>query len=252
MRKTSEDCLTRLSVLVVRIKRLNEFDTVVKLVELGNDKPRRIMDTVKFIRWPTLRAFKFTVGVCMLHNSKTAGLIYSAVNFLGGQYSILGGYPRDLYFSKTPNDLDIFVYQMPLSKTLQLVNALSGLCQNVKFNVFDDGYTTSDFAYGTLNIGDIDVVICKPDVILEQQILDGFDYNLNQFKFDCNKIVSQPSIFVGKDMYVLTPIDDRTASLPDRKDKMIHYAESVNWCTKEAKICLGKTTQQQTKNPLET
>lgn len=122
-----------------------------------------------------------------------ANIIMEAFSEAGLSAGIVGGYARDTFFGVAPKDLDICVAVN--SVTDDEVEALLDRVQqvlwsNTRFAGFDPDYTVcgmyndhaSDRACGVLQFKDygIDVIFYR-DCSNVQEIIDAFDFNINQF-----------------------------------------------------------------------
>jgi hypothetical protein len=107
---------------------------------------------------------------------------------------VAGGYPRDLAFGEIPKDMDIFV--VDFNSVLDLCDSL-----NIRYTLFENYESTGETnRFGrVLKIGDVDIIECATHIEHPiNQVLDLFDYNINQW---C--LINDKPVFVGQNFGTL-------------------------------------------------
>jgi len=126
----------------------------------------------------------------MLHEQESVLTLLRRMTDFGLEFSILGGYPRDMFFQRDPNDLDVCVFNFDESDECKfMLNQLVRYLQDN--NIFTAEYMTEadDNPYDderiycvlktTLNV---DIIVWGGIYQTKEHVLAEFDYNLNQFE----------------------------------------------------------------------
>lgn len=166
-----------------------------------------------------------------LHKDTTVILVIRKLEQLGFQFSILGGYPRDLAAGRTPKDMDICVYS--INTRGDMYNLRAWLEESL---LLKDTYEESSAsASGDRNVQDVYTLTCGIDIIFwkcdtEREVLDGFDFNINQYKLvDLHEETGIE--FLGDSMGDLVPIRELSELSSARVDHMIDIAKQIGWQT---------------------
>jgi len=162
---------------------------------------------------------------------------------VGCKYTVAGGFARDLYFGVTPKDVDIIIYKNPqhgagLFSYEELPESISSYIEDVldvpncytclayHLQEGNTNQTTSDR---------LDMVFKMPgtgvDVIFynkcdtEQDVVDNFDCNLNQFGYDRKM---DNSFYIGRSslaQFRLVREDASDARIDYMLNKYMNYAQ---------------------------
>lgn len=166
-----------------------------------------------------------------LHKDTTVVLVLRKLQQIGLQYSILGGYPRDLAAGRKPKDMDICVYGQAAQ---EVVHELRNWLDYAE--ILQDAYEESTAsASGDKNVQDVYTLKCNVDIIFwkcqtEREVLDGFDFNINQYKLV--DLHGETGIeFLGDSMGELVPIRELSELSSARVDHMIGIAKQIGWQT---------------------
>ena len=92
---------------------------------------------------------------------------------------IAGGYARDKYYNRTPRDLDIAVYGPQVDELFKTI-----IGQEFPDSwVVHTSYADQGAIHGVIKHGNVDFIFHK-DALSEQDVVNKFDCNLNQFILD--------------------------------------------------------------------
>lgn len=127
-------------------------------------------------------------------NTELAHVLLEALRAAGYQAGVCGGYARDTFFGVEPKDMDIVVCvgnpadEDAISRVNNIIeNLLFEACYKNKlyvarqcFGMYNDH--ASDRACGVIKYPDdgIDVILYRECATMED-VIDAFDFNLNQF-----------------------------------------------------------------------
>ena len=149
---------------------------------------------------------------------------------------IAGGYARDIFFSKTPRDLDIALtdfqsegeIEAALDMIVRFLNARDSL-DRVYSESSHPNYSFKGIyaVIKTKFVTDMDLIFWKPGWSLQRVLLAGFDYNMNQFYFPDG--AEQP-VFAGdtEAAGVLMPLPGAEITY-GRKERMEERAKLIGW-----------------------
>lgn len=136
------------------------------------------------------------------HEDQRVKNLLSYMNDLGFDFEVLGGYPRDLHFGRTPRDMDVCCFNNKPDTVLwnsRFIKLKSYLVDNdlykSDFSVNSD--YPSDRIYGGIRtVVDVDIIFWLENFTSAEEILGWFDYNINQFRLvrdeDTGVVVGQP------------------------------------------------------------
>jgi len=121
---------------------------------------------------------------------------------LGFNFEVLGGYPRDLFFGRTPRDMDICCWNIKPA-SMEWDKMYSRLLTYLQVNgLFKSEFTVnseypSDRIYGGLRtVVNVDIIFWMENFTSPEAILGWFDYNINQFRLvrdeDTGIVIGQP------------------------------------------------------------
>lgn len=166
-----------------------------------------------------------------LHTDTTVILVIRKLEQLGFQFSILGGYPRDLAAGRTPKDMDICVYS--INTRGDMYKLREWLKESL---ILKDAYEESSAsASGDRNVQDVYTLTCGVDIIFwkcntEREVLDGFDFNINQYKLvnTCGETCVE---FHGESMGELKPVRELSELSSVRVEHIIDIAKQIGWQT---------------------
>jgi hypothetical protein len=122
----------------------------------------------------------------LLENSQN---IRKFLTELGISYKIAGGYARDKFFNRTPRDLDIVIFNLSEARISSKFYGILAYCDmtgvTAKHSIqSEDSEYHSDRVFGVITLfGGIDLIFWNSGFETIQQVMDGFDYNLNQFTY---------------------------------------------------------------------
>lgn len=152
------------------------------------------------------------------------------IKALGMDCAILGGYARDLYYRKEPKDMDICIFGP--NATPEKFKELKAMLGDLVLHGSGEEDPSCSGVESVINVlqlsGKVDIIMWDGKMFHDvKDVLDGFDYNMNQFM-----MVDMKPIFVGKNKGVLTQL--RSERLTDvRIEKMINKAKFLGWDTTE-------------------
>lgn len=190
----------------------------------------------------------------MIHETEKCKNILDILKMFTPQVAIAGGYPRDLLLGREPKDLDIIVADLN-DFGLELVHAALKDIGCV-LEIFSDNPPS---AKGNPRVKavikaaeDIDIIFWDNSFKTIQDIVNNFDFNINQFVLDLRW--EHPSYFLGDiaDYGKLVQIrESEFAVSQKRKLKVIKIAEELNWSTEECQNKMNnQPTQPQMPKPL--
>lgn len=167
-----------------------------------------------------------------MNGIKTACVVMEIIRKLGIDCAIAGGAVRDSYFGKEPKDIDIVVWNCTTqAQALALQNELTALgfvYNNVKAESLDPEYKDCRCA-GVWEFGtSFDVILYGSSYTTEEQVMEAFDFNINQFVSSDGKEMRQ-YIQDGHKDGVLSQLRETVSK--QRTAKIVAYAQSVGWDT---------------------
>lgn len=155
---------------------------------------------------------------------KIANNVQHLLKDSGVEYAILGGYPRDKAYGRLPKDVDFFVYNTEEDTSEQLIRRIQLMYTAATVELAYEG-DDANFVYAVVQIGkDCDIVIYKKEFETAQDILDVFDFNINQWQ-----LVDGIPVFKGQDESTLVQLKSNGALTHSRKLKMQRLALELNW-----------------------
>jgi len=107
---------------------------------------------------------------------------------LGFDFEVLGGYPRDLHFGRTPRDMDVCCWNCKPETVLwrnRYVKLLTYLQETglYKSDFAVNSEYPSDRIFGGLRTTvNVDIIFWVENFNSAEAILGWFDYNINQFR----------------------------------------------------------------------
>lgn len=125
----------------------------------------------------------------MLHEEQLIQQLFRRLNSYLFDFAVLGGYPRDMHYSRQPKDLDICVYNYHPNDIaeIKLTDMLHNwLTRNgIKVKVYAENASASGddrvYTVWTLDIG-VDIIFWNEKT--KYEVLQNFDFNINQFELD--------------------------------------------------------------------
>lgn len=169
-----------------------------------------------------------------MNGIKVACDVMELIRRLGIDCAIAGGAVRDSYFGVEARDIDIVVWNCTnQEQALALQNELTALgfvCNNTKADSLDPNYKDCRCAgvweYGT----SFDVILYGQEYTTLEQVMEAFDFNINQFISTDGKEMRQ-YIQEGHKSGVLSQLRETVSK--ERTAKIVAYAKSVGWDTTE-------------------
>ncbi len=173
----------------------------------------------------------------MNEQRKQAHQVCAMLEAFGFNVMVSGGYPRDLFYGETPKDVDIAVYNIG-DKTTELATITevfrkAGWLTHEFLNAPSLSEPSEKHIFTVLKLEhDVDVICFNPDITTEREVLDTYDYNINQFVATWQDLIYDlpPGIlFKGEDGGVLRRLNDSDTIRETRAQKMEDYANRVGW-----------------------
>ena len=157
---------------------------------------------------------------------------------IGFEFSILGGYPRDVFYNKQPRDLDVCIYNIGTGTDsfIQIMNELTffladeGLFQSEHYSDQNPQYDDERIYCVIKTKLDVDLIFWGDAYCTQDSVLYEFDYNLNQFELRLNLDNGMNAMPVPhcENYGILTQL--RGYDVPaTRKERMEALAESYSW-----------------------
>lgn len=177
----------------------------------------------------------------MIHKSNEFNAIMALASEFGLTNVIAGGYPRDLALGRTPKDLDICVYNITQNTWDEFKSQvyLYDLVEE-EIDVNPPSSTGDNRVTDVLKIkGNIDIVLWNDSFEYMKDVVDNFDFNINQWilSFPCDYNgepydVEPTPVFIGdfKLYGKLTQIFATGFFVSDcRRAKIENLAKEFNW-----------------------
>ena len=148
----------------------------------------------------------------------------------GLEWAILGGYARDIHHGKEPKDLDIIIYNTDYISN----GTMSDLREHFKDLVSKDhSKKPSSCSSGrireviTLEVDgmQVDLIFWHPRFKTVDDVVNNFDYNINQYHFDPSNHVT---VFLGENEGVVTRITKEPLK-PERNLRIAEIAVGMGW-----------------------
>lgn len=157
--------------------------------------------------------------------------IYLQVQARTDNCMIAGGYARDLKFSRPARDMDIIVYGtpayyatvVPLMRYLQNAGLLD---EESTSECYDEYEALSYRLLGVLKTTcNVDIIFWGDDYKTEQDVIDTFDYNINQFVLRTSLDGTMPTAeYLGKNYGALQQVRDDGITAKRKK-----HVEDIAW-----------------------
>ena len=122
------------------------------------------------------------------HNNQQVKDLLSYMKDLGFAFEVLGGYPRDLYFGRTPRDMDVCCWNSKPDTVLWNDKFMKLKAYLVDNSLYNSDFSVkneypSDRIYGYIRtVIDVDIIFWVENFTSAEAILGWFDYNINQFR----------------------------------------------------------------------
>lgn len=157
-------------------------------------------------------------------------VILDTLRATGFQCAIVGGYPRDHYFGRTPKDADIVVYGLndtSYDLVYQWERVMSGCNMLLDIELAESSMTEAIRVQEVFKLsGNIDVIFMKPDYDTLTKVLESFDHNICQFVLRDDNVPE----FVGSNFGVLTCNEERADPITTKRRAHIQsIAKEVGW-----------------------
>ena len=113
---------------------------------------------------------------------------------MGVNYCVAGGYARDMYFGRTPRDADVWLIGAEQHQLDQLDEFAIYYCwERIGGNYCEDsGDRNIDAVY---KAGKVDLIVCSTEVQSLRDVMQSFDYNINQFYMN---LADWNSVYAGE------------------------------------------------------
>lgn len=173
----------------------------------------------------------------MIHEQPIVKDLLQKLRELLFDFSVLGGYPRDLAHGKTPKDMDICIYnfhQLYPEESKFFGILLQWLGEN---NLIDEVHSTGS-GDGDNRVMLVLKLTCDVDLIFwigdtKWDVLNSFDFNINLYEFDLVK--GEPK-FLGQNEGTVVQIRQDFRS-EDQFNKRVarvkEVAQEIGWCLDE-------------------
>ena len=168
----------------------------------------------------------------MIHKTAYFKIITDFIDRNSVKWSVAGGYPRDLANGLTPRDCDIVAYGFGSSAAIyefqqRLSNFVLGL------GVYSTESCGSEYVNNRIEgvvktTEDIDIILWNPEHQTVQDVIDNFDFNINQYIMVQTFSGVYIARFKGMVFGVLHQLRNSDVT-PERKSKMIYHALLMDW-----------------------
>lgn len=171
------------------------------------------------------------------HENPKVRALLDFMSRIGFEFEVLGGYPRDVYFGRSPRDMDVCCWNNKTATVLwrnRLLRLMSYLQDNELY--MDDFEVDSDYPsdriYGGIKTTiSVDIIFWKEDYKSPDDILSMFDYNINQFMLSTDWVTGNVQALPWEKMNnfgTLTQLrDSELSDLRIHKTKVL--AANVGW-----------------------
>lgn len=174
----------------------------------------------------------------MLHEEQLIQQLFKKMETLLFDFAVLGGYPRDIHFGRTPKDLDICVYNYtPHDIADNKFTAMLGgwLYQN-KITVVRHYSESCASASGDSRVHMVWTLSCGVDIIFwnaktKTEVLQNFDFNINQFELDTitGEAIDRRSNSDNKELMMLRDLFQYNDNPEERIIHVMQIAKEVGW-----------------------
>lgn len=181
----------------------------------------------------------------MIHEKPIVKDLLQKMRELLFDFSVLGGYPRDLANGRTPKDMDICIYnfhQDDIAERAFLEMLIKWLNEN---NLISETHATGS-GDGDNRVLLVLSLTCNVDLIFwvgttKWDVLNSFDFNINMYEFDL--ITGEPK-FLGTNEGTLVQIREDFRSDEQYTKRLTHMqevAKEINWCLDENNLTSFQT-----------
>ena len=168
----------------------------------------------------------------MIHKTAYFRVLTDFLDRSGVLWSVAGGYPRDLANGLTPRDCDIVLFGFGSSPAIyQFEQGLVDFVHSLGIYSAE----TCGAEYENPRIGgviktteNIDLISWSPEHQTVKDVVDNFDYNINQYIMARGLSGEYLIRFQGLDFGVLQQLRNSDVT-PERKSKMIEHALRMDW-----------------------
>ena len=167
----------------------------------------------------------------MIHQQQATLALLSFLTEIGYEWSILGGYARDLHHGVTPKDLDIVLYNIKGHELPNKEDGIFGSCPLQKLYDYlestgmygdeialeaggSEGMDGDEEALNRLHgvfklKGNIDLIMYNEEFYSKYDVMDSFDYNINQYELVIDENGNGTSTYYGEREGLLLPVRSR-------------------------------------------
>lgn len=175
----------------------------------------------------------------MLHEEQLIQQLFLKMETLLFDFAVLGGYPRDIHFGRTPKDLDICVYNYHPYDIAeeQFTRMLRDwlYSKDIGLTIYHEGDSAS--ASGDSRVHMVWTLSCGVDIIFwnaetKWEVLKNFDFNINQFELDTTtgevtRRLGVPGI--DTELVMLRDLFQYNDNPEDRILHVMQIAKEVGW-----------------------